>query len=914
MESHQKGRDFDANVEGLRTYADLAGRGQFAASNQHGADLAAAIASMNANLPRSNQIYHNSRADASLPVCLVNDTMQTQESFRELQSLLRLQLQASGSFPDSITSSLMRRSNVAQTPLIQTEPYFGYNTAPRTAARNLNILPSLGPRSYADELSLTLSLRELSRNNYSSVEGLERLLSNSFNQSQLPFNQPQLPSASALNVFLAGQHPSISTSRSYDYPAILDHRNVASSSMINSLPENDFALVRQYRQQLEQNQQYNDFINRTSTLAPISREQVQIPQEPTDISPFFFGTHMSPRSNFFQENNTSSDFKLNSSSQSRSVEKETSKASDISHDDVPWEDLLQGGVLTSLELRGAVSDVHFAVMAQMKPCQLTYEDRVGLYKARDIGCRGMCCKHCGGVPGFGRYFPGSLTSLINGSICKSIMKHLLEECHACPAYIRDAILKLDCSEIMVPFHYERGSRRQFFELVWNTIQEGRPKDGDTCLNQDRPILGWNGITKLDTLPSTTSGIDGNSDQNVPWSKILEDCTVVLMSDRHLVPDTIFAATAQTKPCEITDDDRVGRCKDHKVDSMGLCCKHCGGKPGAFGRYFPSNLHTFAQVEVCKQIVKHITGKCHLCPPEIRNAILHLQQMEETIPAKRYPSRMVFFRRVWHRFHYDDGIDSNDTSDDRELDKSIATHVTTASESDDIPWNELLKDTELVCMEDQGLISDSQFAAISQMVRCQLTHEDRIGYNKDRAIGFVGMACRHCGGHPGFGRYFPNTVRNFEKTSARDTIVSHVAMFCKQCPEIIRNAMLSLKRIESSRNGSATMKGLVYGSGKLFFRRVWSRLHTDGSINDLDDFNLEPKPCSSCDGHAAKSDGNLHELEESFIVDKPSSTSEEQDTLCNDSEDDPSDEESSRDANITTKKRNFAALSASIDTN
>jgi hypothetical protein len=519
-----------------------------------------------------------------------------------------------------------------------------------------------------------------------------------------------------------------------------------------------------------------------------------------------------------------------------------------SHDELPWDDIIRGGVLTSTDLRGAVSDVHFAVMAQMKPCVLTYEDRVGLYKARDIGCRGMCCKHCGGVPGFGRYFPGSFSSLVNGNICKSIVKHLLEECRACPANIREFVTKMERNESLVPFHYQRGSRRQFFALVWNQIHEGHPKAGDVSIDGSSDNRALDPGASI-VLPASIVNDDRSS---IPWAKILENSTVVHMSDRHLVPDTIFAATAQTKPCEITEGDRVGRCKDHRIGSMGLCCRHCEGKPGAFGRYFPSNLHTFAQVEVCKQIVKHIvTGKCHSCPPEIRDSILQLQQIENALPSKRYPSRMVFFRRVWHRFHSTDG---NESSDGIENPEFVENTVTIETEAVNIPWEELIKDSTLVTAEDHGLISDSQFVAISQMDPCQLKEEDRIGYNKHRNIGFIGMACRHCGGRPGFGRYFPNTVRNFEKTSARDTIVSHVTMFCQKCPEDIRNAMLTLKRIESSHTGSATMKGLVYGSGKLFFRRIWSRLHgNDGSTNDADDVLPKEKHSSSCRGANLASD-------------------------------------------------------------
>jgi hypothetical protein len=71
--------------------------------------------------------------------------------------------------------------------------------------------------------------------------------------------------------------------------------------------------------------------------------------------------------------------------------------------DLPWDDLVADSTLTSPDFRGVVADVDFAVIAQMKPCVLEHEDRVGLYKTRDIGFPGICCKHCLGVPGFGKY-------------------------------------------------------------------------------------------------------------------------------------------------------------------------------------------------------------------------------------------------------------------------------------------------------------------------------------------------------------------------------------------------------------------------------------------------------------------------------------------------------------------------------
>ena len=38
--------------------------------------------------------------------------------------------------------------------------------------------------------------------------------------------------------------------------------------------------------------------------------------------------------------------------------------------------------------------------------------------------------------------------------------------------------------------------------------------------------------------------------------------------------------------------------------------------------------------------------------------------------------------------------------------------------------------------------------MAQMKLCKLRSEDRFGNYKHRDIGFVGMACKHCGGLPG----------------------------------------------------------------------------------------------------------------------------------------------------------------------
>ena len=76
-----------------------------------------------------------------------------------------------------------------------------------------------------------------------------------------------------------------------------------------------------------------------------------------------------------------------------------------------FDHLIAGSDIVSTKDRDLVPDALFLAIAQMKRCQLAETDRVGCYKARDIGFLGLCCKHCDGQPGFGRYFPNSVRSL-----------------------------------------------------------------------------------------------------------------------------------------------------------------------------------------------------------------------------------------------------------------------------------------------------------------------------------------------------------------------------------------------------------------------------------------------------------------------------------------------------------------------
>ncbi|CAJ1936269.1 unnamed protein product [Cylindrotheca closterium] len=170
-----------------------------------------------------------------------------------------------------------------------------------------------------------------------------------------------------------------------------------------------------------------------------------------------------------------------------------------------------------------------------------------------------------------------------------------------------------------------------------------------------------------------------------WERLLEGSDLVLMKDRDLVPDALFVAMAQMKPCKLTQADRVGCYKSRELGFVGMCCKHCGGQPG-FGRYYPNSVRSLAQTTTSQTILKHIGGKCRFCPPQVRQAVLELQRHQEvkegmTSGRPRYGSRKIFFQRMWARLHGGTVAEDGSDSDDGSLMAEKPAHSSAENDSD-----------------------------------------------------------------------------------------------------------------------------------------------------------------------------------------------------------------------------------------
>ncbi|GKY95639.1 hypothetical protein MPSEU_000525100 [Mayamaea pseudoterrestris] len=122
-------------------------------------------------------------------------------------------------------------------------------------------------------------------------------------------------------------------------------------------------------------------------------------------------------------------------------------------------------------------------------------------------------------------------------------------------------------------------------------------------------------------------------------------------------------------------------------------------------------------------------------------------------------------------------------------------------------------------EDKSLVKDYLYVLLDQMEQCYFSEEDRAGGRskvKDSPIGYPGMQCRHCKGKAGFGRYFPGSLAALTSANSDRNIYNHI-MKCRRCPQPIKDELAMLQQQHQ------TLKNRR-GSRKLFFEKIWSRLH------------------------------------------------------------------------------------------
>lgn len=126
---------------------------------------------------------------------------------------------------------------------------------------------------------------------------------------------------------------------------------------------------------------------------------------------------------------------------------------------------------------------------------------------------------------------------------------------------------------------------------------------------------------------------------------------------------------------------------------------------------------------------------------------------------------------------------------------------------------------LVTKEDKPYATTFSYHLLSQMQPCVFTEADRLGKRKGLPPGFPGLACRHCFGGYGSGRFFPSSIKTLSDTSKTLNVLHNHMMRCRKCPADVKESLEKLRSTHDEER--AKMK---FGSQKAFFARIWERLH------------------------------------------------------------------------------------------
>ena len=88
---------------------------------------------------------------------------------------------------------------------------------------------------------------------------------------------------------------------------------------------------------------------------------------------------------------------------------------------------------------------------------------------------------------------------------------------------------------------------------------------------------------------------------------------------------------------------------------------------------------------------------------------------------------------------------------------------------------------LVEPSDKIFATEYSYFVMEQMTTCVFTEADRLGKRKCHTVGFAGMACKHCVGGNGSGRFFPLTLKTFSDVSKSIHVLRNHLIKCTKAP-------------------------------------------------------------------------------------------------------------------------------------
>ena len=176
---------------------------------------------------------------------------------------------------------------------------------------------------------------------------------------------------------------------------------------------------------------------------------------------------------------------------------------------------------------------------------------------------------------------------------------------------------------------------------------------------------------------------------------------------------------------------------------------------------------------------------------------------------------------------------------------------------DLDGNPIPEADILVLPDDRLLLTKYFFYLMKQLRPVRFSESDRRtrgGKREKVKIGYGGLQCVHCVDIPQARKFFWSNVDRLANSFAE--IPAHIFR-CKRCPEATKNALKLLKQRHPDQ-----MSRLPRGSQKIFFRRMWRRLHepdADAAAAVVPPAVAQPTPAEPSPANSSGSDESQYFL-------------------------------------------------------
>jgi hypothetical protein len=297
---------------------------------------------------------------------------------------------------------------------------------------------------------------------------------------------------------------------------------------------------------------------------------------------------------------------------------------------------------------------------------------------------------------------------------------------------------------------------------------------------------------------------------------------------------VFTATADdtfTTPTK-------GKRRTISEGQIGIRCPHCNKdgvsivldkKDGASSRgsiYYPNSIGNVYNATM-NLLQRHLFF-CPKMPPEILKKYSSLKKDDaRSGTSKMYwieSAKCLGFVDTLHGIKLsakppppppvpDTSLQKNETAAARKRTRELlsskeGTKGDAKDDGTEVSCNDVEEDASPVVLPDDDRFTKFSFLLMSQMRRCVFTEADRLGKRKGLPNGFAGIACRHCFGGFGAGRFFPSSIKTLSDTSKTlDVIFAHF----ERCREVPKSVMDEIAKAKISHE--AERANLKFGSQK-----------------------------------------------------------------------------------------------------